>query len=107
MESVLLADDQGGEKTHRLATRGAWLLGETVDKRKAYFRTLRDAYGFASTVLHAGSLNRKNTEKLATTIGEAQDLCRVAILRITKARVMPDWSDVVFGKRFPPGITSG
>ena len=100
LESVLLADDHEGEKTHRLATRGAWLLGETVDKRKAYFRTLRDAYDFASTVLHAGSLNKKNTEKLATTIGEAQDLCRAAILRITKARVMPDWSDVVFGKRF-------
>ena len=100
LESVLLADDHEGEKTHRLATRGAWLLGETVDKRKAYFRTLRDAYGIASTVLHAGSLNRKNTEKLATTIGEAQDLCRAAILRITKAGDMPDWSDVVFGKRF-------
>ena len=104
LESVLLADDNGvvGEKRHRLATRGAWLLGETLDTRKAYFRTLRDAYDFASTVLHAGS-PKKNTEKLANTIGEAQDLCREAILRITKAGVMPDWIDVVFGKRFPPG----
>ena len=53
---------------------GAWLLGETLERRKAYFRTLRDAYDFASTVLHAGSLNEKNTEKLANTIDEAQDL---------------------------------
>ncbi len=105
LESILLADDKGvvGEKRHRLATRGAWLLGETLDKRKAYFRLLRDSYDFASTVLHAGSLNPKKTEKLANTIAAAQDLCRAAILRITKAGVMPDWSDVVFGKRFPPG----
>ncbi len=105
LESVLLADDNGvvGEKRHRLATRGAWLLGETFEQRKTYFRTLRDAYDFASTVLHAGSPKKKNTEKLDNTISEAQDLCRAAILRITKAGVMPDWTDVVFGKRFPPG----
>ena len=104
LESVLLADDKGvvGEKRHRLATRGAWLLGETFEKREAYFHTLRDVYDFASTVLHAGNLKEENTEKLANTINEAQALCRKAILRITKARSIPDWSDVILGKRFPP-----
>ena len=56
LESVLLADDRGavGEKSYRLATRGAWLLGETFEQRKDYFHSLRKAYGFASRVLHAG-----------------------------------------------------
>ena len=57
LESVLLIDDKGvvGEKRNRLATRGAWLLGETLSQRKAYFRTLRNAYDYASIVLHAGT----------------------------------------------------
>ena len=43
LESVLLADDgRVGEKRHRLATRGAWLPGETFEERKAFFRRLRE-----------------------------------------------------------------
>ena len=100
LESVLLGDDQGvvAEKSYRLATRGAWWLGETFDERKAYFHTLRKAYGFASTFVHAGSLKRKKVEEAETTIGQAQDLCRAAILRITRTGAMPDLSDAVLGK---------
>ena len=102
LESGLLSDDKGsvGEKRHRLAARGAWLLGETFERRKEYFRTLRDAYDFASSVLHAGSPKEKDKEDLAKTIGDAQNICREAILRIVRAGAMPDWSDVVMGKGF-------
>ena len=102
MESVLLADDKGavGEKGHRLATRGAWLLGETLEERKKYFRSLRDAYGFASNVLHAGSLKKQKEEARAKVLDEAQDICRAAILRIAKAKAMPNWTDIILGKGF-------
>ena len=102
MESVLLADDNGavGEKGHRLAIRGAWLLGETLEQRKEYFRSLREAYGFASTVLHAGSLKKKKEEARAKALDEAQDICRAAILRIAKDKVMPNWTDIILGKGF-------
>ena len=105
LESVLLTDDNraSGEKRHRLATRGAWLLGGTFDKRKEYFCTLREAYDLASTVLHAGSLKDKDTDKVANTIDQAQQCCRDAILRIVNARTIPDWSDVVMGKGFSCG----
>ena len=108
LESVLLTDDNraSGEKRHRLATRGAWLLGGTFEKRKKYFDTLWDAYALASTVLHAGSLQKKDTEALARAISEAQDLCREAILRIASAGTLPDWSDVVLGKGFRRGPES-
>ena len=102
MESVLLADDKGvvGEKRHRLAIRGAWLLGETFEQRKAYFRSLRDAYDFASSVLHAGTLKRRDREARARVLTEAQNICRDAILRIAKDKSMPDWADLILGKEF-------
>ncbi|MDE2718722.1 MAG: hypothetical protein OXI33_17155 [Chloroflexota bacterium] len=102
LESVLLSDDRGivGEKRHRLGMRGAWLLGESFETRKEHFRTLRDAYDFASSVIHAGRPKAKNKEHLLTVTRAAQDLCRKAILRIVRNGAMPDWSDVVLGKGF-------
>ena len=102
MESVLLADDKGavGEKSHRLAIRGAWLLGETFEQRKTYFRSLRAAYSFASNVMHAGSLKKQHEEARARVLDEAQDICRAAILRIAKAKAMPDWTDIILGEGF-------
>ena len=102
LESVLLPDDKGvvGEKRHRLATRGAWLLGETLEQRKSYFRSLRDAYDFASSVLHAGRLRKKGEQARDRAITEAQDICRVAILRIARDKTVPDWTDIVLGKGF-------
>ena len=100
MESTLLADDKGvvGEKTHRLAIRGAWLLGETFEQRKSYFRSLRAAYGFASNVLHAGNLKKRDEEARDRVLHEAQDICRAAILWIAKAKAMPDWTGIILGK---------
>ena len=102
LESVLLSDDRGavGEKRHRLALRGAWLLGETLEQRKAYFRSLRDAYDFASSVLHAGRLKKGGEEARNMVIAEAQTICRAAIRRIATDKAVPDWTDVILGKGF-------
>ena len=102
MESVLLADDNGaaGEKGHRLAIRGAWLLEETFEQRKKYFRSLREAYGFASNVLHAGRLKKQKEEARARFLNEAQDICGDTIMRIAEAKAMPDWTDIILGKGF-------
>lgn len=112
LESVLLADDKGvvGEKSHRLAIRGSWMLGETLEQRRTYFRSLRDAYGFASRVLHADSLKKKDEEARAKVLDEAQDICRDAILRIANAKAMPNWTDIILGKGFhrrPEGPANG
>ena len=99
LESVLLRDDNGrdGEKRHRMAIRGAWLLGDTLDERDAFFRTLRDVYDYASSVIHAGSPKEKNPDKLARTVSAGQDLCRIAILRMADARRMPNWTAAILG----------
>ena len=102
LESVLLGDDKGnvGEKRHRLAMRGAWLLGETFEQRKMYFHALRDAYDFAPSVLHAGSLEKEGKKAVESAIGETQDLCREAILQIANAREISAWSALVLDKGF-------
>lgn len=103
LESVLLSEDKGvvGEKRHRLAVRGAWLLGTTFDERKAHFRALRDLYDYASSVIHAGSPNVKASAPLDDTVAEAQRLCRQAILHILKDSRLPDWNDLILGLDTP------
>ena len=103
LESVLLSDDRGvvGEKRHRLAVRGAWLLGRTFDERKNHFRTLRDVYDYASSVIHAGSPNEKKASApVKDTICEAEQVCRQAILRILRDQHKTDWSDLILGCDF-------
>ncbi|MDE0033608.1 MAG: hypothetical protein OXU75_10795 [Deltaproteobacteria bacterium] len=100
LESALLAGDSGNvaEMQFRIATRGAWLLGETYEERKACFDTLRKAYGLASSVLHGRSLKVKNREEDAGTVSRAQDLCRVAILHMVREGALPNWDEVVLGR---------
>ena len=99
LESVLLSDDRGsGEKRYRLAVRGAWFLGSTFDERQKHFRTLKTLYDYASSVIHAGSPKVKPSAPLEETISNAQGLCRQAILRIIRARAMPDWTHVVLDR---------
>ena len=106
LESALLAGDSGSvtEMQFRIATRGAWLLGETYDKRKACFDTLRKAYGLASSVLHARSLKKRNREDDAGTVNSAQELCRGVILHMVREGALPNWDEVVLGRgyRFEP-----
>ena len=101
LESVLLSDDKGtSEKRHRLATRGAWLLGETFDQRETYFNTLRHVYDYASSVIHGGTPRVRGERNLGRDIASAQDLCRDAILRLAAADRMPDsddWSALTLG----------
>ena len=99
LESVLLNDDRStGEKRHRLAIRGAWLLGDTFEERKECFETLRAVYDYASSVIHAGSPKEKNKRGLPQTISDAQNFCRDAILRIAQEKTMPNWTDVMLNR---------
>ena len=102
LESVLLAGDSGNspEIQFRIATRAAWLLGETYDERKACFDTIRKAYGLASSVLHGRGLKRRNREEDAGTVDRAQELCRGAILHMMREGALPNWDEVVLGKGY-------
>ena len=100
LESVLLHEDRDGEKSHRLAVRGAWFLAETFDERRTYFNALRQVYNDASVVIHGGQPKAKRGHDLEGVISLAQDLCRDAICRLAQAKKMPNWSDVILGLDF-------
>ena len=101
LESALLSDDTGtSEKRYRLATRGAWLLGDAFDHRKTYFDTLKHVYDYASSVIHGGAPKARGGRDLGRDIASAQDLCRDAILRLAEADRKPnsdDWSALTLG----------
>ena len=101
LESILLSDDTGtSEKRHRLATRGAWLLGETFEQRETCFNTLRHVYDYASSVIHGGTPRARGDRDVERDIATVQDLCRDAILHLAAAARMPnsdDWSALTLG----------
>ena len=101
LESVLLSDDRGtSEKRHRLATRGAWLLGETFEQRETYFYALRHVYDYASSVIHGGTPRPRGGRNVERDIATALDICRDAILQLAAADRMPtrdDWSALILG----------
>ena len=97
LEAAFLNDDKrGGEKSHRLALRGAWFLGETLEERRTYFDVLKSVYNYASAVIHGDIPNSKKRD-MDKDIALAQDLCRDAILRMVRQDREVDWSDVVLG----------
>ena len=98
LESVLLHGDHEGEKSFRLAVRGAWLLGDKFEQRKSDFEVLRRVYGYASTVIHGGKPKVKQGHDLKNDIATAQDLCRDAILKVAGGGSISDWSDQVLGR---------
>ena len=109
LEAILLSgkdeDGVGGEITFRLASRGAWLLGESMEERKKIFNTLKSAYRLRSKAAHEGTIASKTKgvnrgqERMHTKylIEDACKLCSEAILKIIVDGDFPDWTDTVLG----------
>lgn len=98
LEALYLEDDNKTEKGFRLATRGAWHLGVDFTERSKYYKTLRDTYGRASSVVHAGEnkITKKDKDLLAT----AQDICREGILKRLEEEQKPDWGNIILGAEY-------
>ena len=109
LEAILLSgkdeDGVGGEITFRLASRGAWLLGDSMEERKKIFNTLKAAYRLRSKAAHEGTIAsktkgvNKGQEPMHTKylIEDACKLCSEAISQIIKDGSFPDWTDIVLG----------
>ena len=100
LESTLLSDDRGtSEKRHRLATRGAWLIGSTFETRKSHFEMLKEVYDYASSVIHGGSPKVRGGRDLGNCIANAQDLCREVILKLAAIGIpsSEEWSTLILG----------
>ena len=96
LESLYL-NQSGPELGFRLATHAAWHLGADADERQAHHQTLRDAYRIASTAVHRGEV--ANTEENRRLLADAQDLCRLGILKRLEEDGEPDWNALILGQQ--------
>ena len=95
LEALFLDHSDNAELAFRLATRGAWYLGEGVHERKRISGDLRNVYRAASRVIHAGSPGGDARDQ--ATLHRAQDLCRSAILRMMDESGKLEWGDIIMG----------
>lgn len=86
--------DKHGEYRFRLATRGAWHLGGDYQERRDCYRTLRDAYDFGSSAVHASEVDAEKQQALKT----AQALCRRGIVKRLDEDGEPDWLGLILGQ---------
>lgn len=99
LETLYLGDGNG-ELSFRLATRGAWHLGDNYEERQRYWKILRRAYDLASKVVHGASVESDIDNLFA--LQNAAALCRAGILRRLEEGKKPDWNNLILGK--PPGV---
>lgn len=95
LEALFLRTSERAEISYRLATRGAWYLGNDPDERARVYKQLRAAYDEASKVMHAGP--KGSNREGWFTLENAQDLCHRAILQMMEESDEPDWDDLTMG----------
>lgn len=101
LESLYL-NESGPELGFRLATHGAWYLGANAAGRQAHHQTLRRAYRTASTAVHRGAVDE--TQENLRLLADAQDLCRLGILKRLTESEEPDWNALILGRN--PGAAA-
>ena len=84
-----------GEMGFRLATYGAWHLGESAAERREYAGVLRKAYHTSSRAVHSGELSE--TAEARDLLTRAQNLCRSGILKRLSEKVEPKWDEIILG----------
>lgn len=81
------------EMRFRLPLFGAWYLGSTLEERRDIRKTLHDAYDTASSAVHSGEVSSKSKGCLE----EAQELCRLGILKLLREGPPEEWGDLILG----------
>lgn len=92
---ALFLKSGGGELQFRLATNGAWHLGNNFSERRDYYDMLRGTYKLASKAVHASEVDFSEQER--NLLADAQDACRKGILKRLNEREEPDWEELILG----------
>ena len=95
LEALYLRGDRS-ELGFRLSNYGAWHLGANFTERNEYRKVLFRAYREASGAVHATEV--KDTEANRKQLSEAQDLCRLGILKRLDETEAPNWNELILGK---------
>ena len=94
---ALFLDNAQHELRFRLATQGAIYLGNGLEKRQKFHKILLNAYDAGSTAVHGKEVDNSKRGLLK----DAQDLCRMGILKILAEGTKPDWKKLVLGEKGP------
>lgn len=98
LESLLSTTSDKTEMNFKIATRGAWLLGDGFEKRKDWYNKLKEIYDFRSKIVHGKSLSLKTEEqkKLDDVINDAQraveEIFKI-IIRNSKLHKREQWDE--------------
>lgn len=86
---ALYLKDASGESRFRVSSRAAWHLGESLEERTEYQKTISAAYRVASRAVHTGAV--ANADENRELLRAAQNLVRRAILKRLDEPHEPDW----------------
>jgi hypothetical protein len=86
LETLLIARKSVGI-VNEIATRAAWLIGDTAPDRLKVARQVRDLYDKRSQVAHSGAMEITDSE-----LGEIRWLARQAILLVLEGHEFPSIS---------------
>lgn len=107
LESLLLFQNGGGprepttEITYKLASRAAWLVGQTPERRESVFKLVRRLYSLRSAAAHAGvvKVSPDNWEAIDAEISSSIQLTCEMVLALVQRQTWPDWNRLVLGFR--------
>ena len=93
LESLFLPQTPDQQLKFRLATNGAWLVGDDGEDRLKSWHILRDAYDAASQAVHRGKV--KQSAETKELLAQAQMVCRRGILRVLRDGQVRDWNRLI------------
>lgn len=105
LEALLLTEPEpNAQLALSFRLRGAWLLGETLDKRRELFKNFRDIYNCRSSAVHTGKLptNSLKVNGASACAHEfitknATRLAASAILHVISLKRIPEWKELLLG----------
>ena len=77
------------ELGHKLASRAAWYLGSSADKRTELFKNVKKFYAMSSKIIHAST--QRIAPQQRTILSNAQSICRASILKRLEQSAEPEW----------------
>jgi len=94
LESIFLNDGNKEQLRFTLALRGSLYLGESYERRKEIFQTLKKAYDITSTAVHEGIFKVENEPIL----NQAAEIAKEAIIKIIENGKILNWNEIELGK---------
>ena len=90
---IMYGPFDGGEISHKLRTRAAWLLGASPDDRISIAQDMKAFYNARSSVVHGST--KADREKLERTFPIGRELARSTLTALLVKGPAPDWDRLV------------